>query len=64
MDSDYLYIKPFKLLDFEVKDIILAGEKLTITVKKNWSRAFIDGKVMDVPVAIHRKQGQHKVEFL
>ena len=64
MDSDYLYIKPFKSLDFQMQDVVLAGEKLSITVKKKWSKAILDGVIVDGPVVIERKQGQHTIEFI
>ena len=61
-DEKYFELNPFNSLDFSVKDIYLAGSKLSINVEKGWNKIIVDGKLCDK--AILDRNGNHTVEFI
>lgn len=62
-DWNFIYLKPFRSLDFEIKSIVLATEPLTVKVQAGWNAARLDGKEVAYPLAIAREGKPHFVEF-
>jgi uncharacterized protein (DUF608 family) len=64
MDANHLYLTPFKTLAFSMKDVTLAGVRLTVVVKADWTSALLDGVPVAGPVRIPRGAQKCTVEFL
>jgi hypothetical protein len=64
MDSEHLYLSPFKTIDFNLKNFKLAGMELTIRVESNWSKIYIDGREFIGGVQLDRNRAFAVVEFL
>ncbi len=64
MDTKYLYLQPFKTIDFSYRNITLAGCDLTVKVEQGWTKARVDGKDVPLPVKIDRSHPNATVEFL
>lgn len=62
LDEKYMELNPFKSFDFSINDIILAGCKLTVKVKKNWSKILVNGKICDK--AVFERDGNNVIEFV
>ena len=62
MDFEHMYINPFKGLDFSFKNITVAGIKLSVTVKANWGKCYVNGKVSE-PI-LNRNIKEAELEFL
>ena len=63
IDEDYFYFKPFKISDFSIKDIELAGTLFTINVEKGWSRVFFNGTEMNGECKVDRDFDKVVLEF-
>lgn len=63
IDEDYFYFKPFKISDFSIKDIELAGTLFTINVEEGWSRVFFNGTEMKGECKVDRNFDKVVLEF-
>ncbi len=63
LTEHYLYLAPFRSLDFEIRDLRLAGVVLSVRVEANWNRVLANGVRSDTPVRLRRDAGTHRVEF-
>jgi uncharacterized protein (DUF608 family) len=64
LTEHYLYLAPFRSLDFELRDWTLAGVALSVRVEANWTRVFSNGVALEAPVRLRRDAGVHRVEFV
>lgn len=64
LDETHLYLSPFRSLDFELRDVLLAGMRLWVRVQAGWSRTFVDGVEEPRAVVLRRDARSHEVEFL
>ncbi len=64
MDESKIYLNPFKTIRLELKGVRLAGMQLTVRVEPGWTRAMIDGRPVQLPVALARTQDQWKIDFV
>jgi hypothetical protein len=64
MDTKFLYLNPFKTIDFSYQDVTLAGTSLTVKVQQGWTKARVDGRDVPLPVKISRSLPKATVEFL
>jgi hypothetical protein len=64
LDAEHIYLRPFKSLRFELRNVRLAGCTLSIRVEENWNRITTDGLEAGRPVALRRDVESHRVEFL
>ena len=63
LDAQHLYLAPFKTLTFSLKEITLAGVRLTVAIKAGWTIASIDGVPFTGPVRIPRATRKCTIEF-
>jgi hypothetical protein len=63
MDREYLYLSPFKTIDFKLTNITLAGMNLTVYVEAGWSKIYINGREMAGMVRLRRSEPSARVEF-
>ena len=61
IDEDSMELKPFKSFNFKIKNVILAGCKLNVSVVKDWKEIYVDG--MKCEKANFSRIGSHSVEF-
>lgn len=61
IDEKYMELKPFKSFDFKINNVILAGCMLTVSVKKDWGKIYVDGR--ECSEAIFERIGNHNIEF-
>jgi hypothetical protein len=59
-----LYLRPFRSIAFELRDVRLAGVTLSVRVEKGWARALVNGSASQVPVELPRGAGEKRVEFV
>lgn len=64
MDTKFLYLNPFRTLDFSYQDVTLAGTTLTVKVQQGWTKARVDRMAVPLPVKIDRSIPKATVEFL
>ncbi len=64
LDWENVYLKPFKNLSFEMKNLILGGVKLNISVQAGWTKVLVNGCLVDLPVKLPRGGQLYAVEFL
>jgi len=64
LDAEHIYLRPFKNLQFELRNVKLAGCALSVRVEENWSRVIVNGVEGGRPVALRRDVESHSVEFL
>jgi hypothetical protein len=63
LDAEFIYLRPFRSLGFELRNVRLAGCSLSVRVERDWSHARVDGVKAPEPVALHRGASSHMVEF-
>ena len=63
VDSNYVYLNPFKTIKFGFQDIRLAGMGLSIQVERNWDMAFINGQRATLPLRLNRNGGPYRIVF-
>lgn len=61
VDSEYMELSPFKSMDFSIDNIILAGCRLNISVKKSWQSVSVDGNL--VKRAVFKRGESHVIVF-
>ena len=61
VDEKYMELKPFKSFDFRINNVILAGCTLTVSVKKDWNKIYVDG--YGCSKAVFERDGNHNIEF-
>ncbi|MCF7849806.1 MAG: glycoside hydrolase family 116 protein [Kiritimatiellales bacterium] len=54
LDSQWLYLSPFKTFDFSLDGVTFAGMRLSILVKADWTKASVDGECVSDHVKIPR----------
>jgi hypothetical protein len=64
MDEKYIYLKPFKSIDFAINNFKLAGINLTARVAKNWNKVKLNGALVTGTVKIDRSLSACTIEFL
>lgn len=64
IDEQYLYLKPFKTLNFSMDGLTLAGVKLDVTVHKGWKKVLVDGRSLKGNTKISRSAKFKKIEFI
>ena len=62
MMMDTLSLAPFRSVDFEVKDITLAGVALSVRVEADWTKCLVNG--VEAEPTIVRADGRAKFEFV
>lgn len=62
LDQNNLELKPFKSFNFSIKNIILAGCKLSVAVEKDWNTIIIDGEEQIQGVA--DRKIEHNFKFI
>jgi len=63
VDAEFIYLRPFVSLRFELKGVMLAGAALSVQVEPGWSRVLIDGIEGSAPAKLSRSVPTHTVEF-
>ena len=63
LDAQYLHLAPFQTLAFSLKDVTLAGMRLTVTVTPGWTTATLDGVPVAGPVRIPRTRQTCTIVF-
>jgi len=63
MDEQFLYLSPFRTIDFTLNEVTLAGTSLSVTVQSGWTTAVVDGEPVTGPVRLSRSKDRYKVEF-
>lgn len=61
MNETQMALRPLKSLDFSIKDVQLAGCRLTVEVQKDWTEIIVDGQKCDE--AVFDRQGAHTIAF-
>ncbi len=64
MDEAKVYLNPFKTIPLELKRVRLAGMELTVRVEPGWTRAVLNGRAVQLPVALDRTQDEWKIDFV
>jgi hypothetical protein len=64
MDNSLFYMKPFRTIDFSLKDVELGGTRFTIQVQSGWTKAFLNGKPEAIPVQVPRIQKSCRLDFV
>jgi hypothetical protein len=64
MDEQYLYLQPFKTVDFRIHEFPLAGVKLTVTVAAGWSQVLVNGSKVTGLVRLDRRMPEYRLEFV
>ncbi len=62
VDKDSASFAPFKSFDFAMKDIALAGNRYSITVKKNWTKVIVNGAEASEAI-VPRDGGSYTISF-
>ncbi len=63
MDERYLYLQPFRTVDFSIRDLKLAGMQLTVSVQAEWNKAVVNGVEVTGPIRLDRTASRYQVEF-
>jgi uncharacterized protein (DUF608 family) len=63
LDAEFIYLRPFKSLRFELRSVRLAGCSLSVRVEPDWSSALVDGVRVEGPITLRRSVSSHEVEF-
>lgn len=63
LDDVHLYLTPFRSLNFELRDVLLAGVRLWVLVETNWSRVIVNGAEHRGAIVLRRDAASHRVEF-
>lgn len=61
MNETQMELTPMKALGFAVRDVLLAGCRLTVEVQENWNSIYVDG--IRCERAVFDRQGTHKIVF-
>jgi len=61
MNESEMELAPMKSLRFAVKDVLLAGCRLSVEVQENWNAIYVDGVRCDR--AVFDRNGTHTVLF-
>jgi len=63
LDAEFIHLRPFRSLRFELRGVRLAGCVLSISVEAGWNQALVDGVPLAEPVRLRRDCVSHAVEF-
>jgi uncharacterized protein (DUF608 family) len=63
LDAEFIYLRPFRSLRFELRNVRLAGTSLSVRVEPHWSHAIVDGVEVAGAVKLRRGVSSHIVEF-
>jgi uncharacterized protein (DUF608 family) len=63
MDEQFFYFKPFKTIDYAIREFKLAGTVMTVKVNAGWTRAFVNGNPSPLPVKVGRGEVRCEIEF-
>jgi len=63
MDEQYLYLHPFRTIDFSIRDVRLAGMRLTVKVQSGWNSVKVNGIKVAGLIRLDRKQECYNLEF-
>jgi hypothetical protein len=64
VDDTHIYLRPLKSLRFHIRNVRLAGVRLSVKVEPNWTKARTGSSELARPVALRRDVGAHVVEFV
>jgi uncharacterized protein (DUF608 family) len=64
LDDSFIYLSPFKTIDFSFKNIILGGVNISIEVQTKWTKVFLDGKELSGEIKILRDKIHHKIKLI
>jgi uncharacterized protein (DUF608 family) len=64
LTEHYIHLAPFRSLEFELRDWVLAGVELSVRVEANWTRVLANGVALETPVRLRRDAGAQRVEFV
>jgi hypothetical protein len=62
-DEQFLYLQPFRNLDFSLRNIRLAGITLTVEVQAGWQKATVDGREVSLPLRLPRGEKPYHIQF-
>jgi uncharacterized protein (DUF608 family) len=63
LDAEFIYLRPFRSLRFELRNVRLAGCALSIRVERDWNEVRVDGLKAPEPVMLRRSGASYTVEF-
>lgn len=61
LDSKSMELNPFKSFDFSIKNVTLAGCRLSVKVKRNWKKIFVNG--VEQQNAVFERDKEHEIIF-
>lgn len=64
VNEKYIYLQPFRSLDFSLRNVRLAGVTLSVKVQNGWRKAMLDGREVSPPVHLPRDGGPFDVRFV
>ena len=62
MNEMQMELTPMKSFDFAVRDVVLAGCRLSVEVQENWNTVYVDGEKCDS--AVFSRLAAHTVRFV